>query len=301
MSKQKTNQSNAVTPPVYCLDSFSSKAQENLFYFQQLQTHLHDHEFISRPHIHDHYLILYITKGKGTHTIDFVEYEIKPHRFFLMTPGQVHAWKLSADADGFICFFVPEFYQLSHTEKHLLEFPFFHSSQRTPWVQLPKGGDQMINQVMIEMLTEYNRKTEIDLRILRSYLDVVLVKLSRYYINESTDNVFIGATFKLRKLEELIETHYKILRLPSEYADHMNLSASYLNTLCKKKLGKTLTDLIHERVILEAKRYFAYSDLTVQQVADKLNFSEVSYFIRFFKKRTNLTPEAFKQSINSAI
>jgi AraC-like DNA-binding protein len=81
----------------------------------------------------------------------------------------------------------------------------------------------------------------------------------------------------------------------------MNLSASYLNTLCKQNLGKTLGDLIHERVILEAKRFFAFSDLTVSQVADALRFTEASYFIRFFRKETGLTPEQFREQIKRAI
>jgi AraC family transcriptional activator of pobA len=81
----------------------------------------------------------------------------------------------------------------------------------------------------------------------------------------------------------------------------MNLSTAYLNNLCKKHLGKTLSDLINERVLLEAKRLFAYTDLTVSQVADKLRFSDASYFIRFFRKNSGLTPEQFKESTIRAI
>jgi AraC-like DNA-binding protein len=77
----------------------------------------------------------------------------------------------------------------------------------------------------------------------------------------------------------------------------MNLSPSYLNSICKQTLGKTLTDLISDRIILEAKRLFSYTDLNVNQVASRLNFSDPSYFIRFFRKHTQLTPEQFKESL----
>jgi AraC-like DNA-binding protein len=66
-------------------------------------------------------------------------------------------------------------------------------------------------------------------------------------------------------------------------------------------LGKTLSDLINERVVLEAKRLFAYSSLTVNQVSARLDFSSSSYFIRFFKKHTGFTPEQFKETMNGAI
>jgi AraC-like DNA-binding protein len=102
-------------------------------------------------------------------------------------------------------------------------------------------------------------------------------------------------------LGELIDVHYKEHKQPHVYASLMNLSASYLNNLCKQMLGKTLSDLIQERVTLEAKRFFAYSHLTISQVSDKLHFSEPSYFIRFFKKQTGVTPEQFREQINRAI
>jgi AraC-like DNA-binding protein len=79
----------------------------------------------------------------------------------------------------------------------------------------------------------------------------------------------------------------------------MNLSPSYLNTICKETLDKTLTDLISERLILEAKRLFSYSDLNVTQVATKLNFADPSYFTRFFRKHTGVTPEEFREGVRS--
>ena len=91
--------------PVYCLDTFSEKAKSSSFYIETLQAHLLDHSFINDPHKHDHYLILYITKGGGTHTIDFKTYPVRKASFFVMTPGQVHSWKLDEGTDGYILFF----------------------------------------------------------------------------------------------------------------------------------------------------------------------------------------------------
>jgi AraC family transcriptional activator of pobA len=286
--------------PVYCLDSFSRKAKEHSFYIEDLRTHLRDHAFVSKPHRHDFYLILYITKGTGDHTIDFVAYPVKPNSFFLMTPGQVHSWNLSADVDGFILFFTPEFYQMEKSEKHLLEFPFFKSINPHAHIQLGKNTEPVIDLIIREMAKEYMESGELSLPLFRSYLDIILLKLVKHYQFENKTNS-VNTTFKLRKLEELIDQHYIELKQPHAYASLMNLSASYLNNLCKQMLGKTLSELIQERVILEAKRYFAYSDLTISQVSDKLSFTEASYFIRFFKKHTGVTPEQFREQLKRAI
>src|SRR6185436_11369896 len=120
--------------PVYCLDDFSTRAGESAFYIETLQMHLVRHPFVSRPHKHDFYLILYITKGTGDHTIDFKTYPVTPGSIFLMTPGQVHSWNLAPETDGYIIFFQRDFYQMQFQEKSLVEFPFFHSLHTTPYI-----------------------------------------------------------------------------------------------------------------------------------------------------------------------
>ncbi len=99
------------------------------------------------------------------------------------------------------------------------------------------------------------------------------------------------------KLEQLIEENFHTLKQPSEYGELMNLAPSYLNSICKDSLGKTLSDLIHGRLLLEAKRMFAYSDMNINEVAAKLNFSDPSYFTRWFKKQHGTTAEAFRNAI----
>jgi AraC-like DNA-binding protein len=292
-----TDRSPAETP-LYCLDSFSAKARDNAFYIEKLKTHLKNHVFVSKPHKHDFYLLLYITQGSGDHIIDFKNYSISPGTFFLMTPGQVHSWNLDEHTDGFIIFFLKDFYRMHLSENSLIEFPFFHALNANPCIRL--GKDHTVDVIIHDMYDEFKKTSPLDQRLLRSYLDLLLLKLARKYPG-SPDGAISPSAFKLRKLEQLIEKHYLKLKRPGDYADLMNLSPSYLNQVCRQNVGKTLSDLIHERVILEAKRLFAYTDMTVNQVSHRLNFAEPSYFIRFFKKETGLTPDQFKETLIRAI
>ncbi|HZY82470.1 MAG TPA: AraC family transcriptional regulator [Cyclobacteriaceae bacterium] len=272
--------------PVYCLDTFSEAAKTSSFYIEKLDAHLRNHSFVNTPHKHDHYLILYVTKGGGTHTIDFRTYAVKPGSFFMMTPGQVHSWKLDEGTDGYVIFFENYFYGLNVGDWSLTAFPFFHSLNADPHVE--NVNDKMIDSVVKEMFIEK------DARLLWTYLDLLLQKLSRYY-NASALPGPNQVTFRIRKLEQLIDKNFVKLKKPADYANLMNMSTAYLNNICKKQVGKTLSDLINERIVLEAKRLFAYTDLSVGQVGDRLKFSETSYFIRFFKKNVGMTPERFKE------
>jgi AraC family transcriptional regulator, transcriptional activator of pobA len=293
-------QSKIKETPLYMLDAFSQKAKDSAFYIEAMETHLQNHQFISKPHKHDFYLLLYITKGTGTHIIDFKHYPISPGCFFLMTPGQVHSWTLDPGIDGFIIFFHPSFYKMHAMDNNLVMFSFFHSLNANPLVQLDEENQKTIDFLIFNMYKEFGSDQKIDLRILRSYLEIILLKLSRNYPLEINQDQANGTTYKIRQLEQLIEKHFVKKKLPREYADLMNLSPSYLNSFCKERVGKTLTDLISDRIILEAKRLFSYSDLNVNQVGQRLNFSGSSYFIRFFRKHTGLTPEQFKESLNRA-
>jgi AraC family transcriptional activator of pobA len=286
--------------PLYCLDSFSKKADQHAFYIEDLQAHLKNHEFISKPHRHDFYLLLYIRAGNGKHTIDFQNYKVSAGNFFLMTPGQVHSWELSPKTSGFIIFFVPSFYRMGFVESSLLEFPFFHSLNPHPLVHTDSKSRELIQSLLVEMHNEFNSSLNVDLRILRSYLEIILLKIARLYQHDNAQQA-LPTLQKTRKLEQLIDRNFAKLHQPRQYAELMHLSPSYLNNICKETLGKTLTDLISERIILEAKRLFAYSNLNVDQVSRKLNFTDPSYFIRFFKKHTQYTPEQFKQTLNRAI
>ena len=65
--------------------------------------------------------------------------------------------------------------------------------------------------------------------------------------------------------------------------------------MVKISLNKTASDLITERIILEAKRMLVFSKRTVSEIIGELGYSDSAYFFRFFKKKTTLTPTAFLQ------
>jgi AraC family transcriptional activator of pobA len=289
------SQPGAIDTPVFLLKNFSKKAHDNAFYIETLKEHFKNHPFVAKPHKHDFYFLFYVIKGGGSHTIDFKRYPVTPGSFFVMTPGQVHTWTLDPDTDGYVIFFSPSFYKMQIENSNLLNFSFFHSGNANALIVLNKDQKKIIDFIIPEMLHEFTYKS-VDIDILRSYLQNILIKLNRNYLIEESSDFANSTTFRIRKLEQLIENNFLTKKRPSQYADMMNLSPSYLNSLCKLSLNKTLSDLISERIVLEAKRLFSYSDLTINQVSNRLNFSNTSYFIRFFRKQTGTTPDQFKES-----
>ena len=90
--------------------------------------------------------------------------------------------------------------------------------------------------------------------------------------------------------------NYREERIISFYADKLCISAKYLSVAIKEVRGKSALDLINEAVILDAKAQLKNSDLTILQISDTLNFTNPSFFAKYFKKHTGMTPKEYRIS-----
>ncbi len=99
----------------------------------------------------------------------------------------------------------------------------------------------------------------------------------------------------VRELARYVIENYKTERNISFYADKMHLSPQHLSTTIKKTTGKTLTDIISTFVINDAKGKLKSTELTIQEIAYSLNFPDISFFGKYFKRYTGLSPKQFRQ------
>ncbi|MGV3588449.1 MAG: helix-turn-helix domain-containing protein [Adhaeribacter sp.] len=283
--------------PIYQIHDFTEASRQGPgFYLNRFEAHLKQHAFIQKPHKHNFYIILLITQGTGTHTIDFKTYPVNPHTLFFLSPGQVHAWQLAADTAGHILFFNPEFYRLAQPLGKIYRFPFFNTLLPKPTLLLPAGQVKPVTTIIQQMTAEQlNQQPQWD-NAVASYLNILLILLSRVYQSQhGSGQPAFNLNSPWEQLEELLEQHYKQHQPVSFYAEKMHLTAKQLNDLGKNVAGKTLSELLQERVLLEARRLLTHSSLTITQIAAELGYFDNSYFARFFKKHTGQTPENFRQ------
>ena len=280
--------------PVLALDAFPQQRQPHPYYVQTLEAHVARFPFVSEPHAHDFYLLLYVTQGQGTHTIDLITYDLRPGSLFFLMPGQVHCWSLSADTRGLILFFIADFYLQHYPASRLSEYPFFNPGNQ-PVVHLPPDEQgilpllQRIHQEEMDPSPVSNRDA-----VVGAYVFLMLELAARYYADKAPQQPAYGL-LQVREFGLLLNEHFRTEKTVRYYADRLALSANHLNAICRRILNKTASDLIHERVVAEAKRHLTHSAQSVAQVADVLGFEDASYFARYFKKYTGETPEAFRQ------
>ncbi|MCE3229064.1 MAG: helix-turn-helix protein [Bacteroidetes bacterium] len=282
--------------PVFNIDKF---ARNEGFYVNRLIPHIRDHHFIEEPHKHDFYLIVLFTKGSGEHIIDFRSYPVKPGTIFMMSPGQTHHWNLSRDIDGFVFFHTKDFYDEGFVSEKTEHYPFFSSIHNAPLLRLNLVSLKTITAIFKEMLQEYGGNEVLKLNKLHCLVNLIYIELARKY-NPQQEIRSEKYLVSLKKLEELIDKNFKSIKYPYEYAEMMHLTEKHLNRISKECLGKTTSDLIAERILLEAKRLLVHSHDSVSEISDQLGFTEPSYFSRLFKKRTGSTPAQFRSDHKTA-
>lgn len=248
-------------------------------------------------HAHRQYIILFIANGAGKHIIDFHEFEVLPGRIFFVSTGQVHQMQATAVSGYFLAFDLAFYHSVKSIFK-LFDFPFFHTALTSPFLD---SGPQhaAIQQTLQSLYTEFVSPDNFGKwSILRGGLEELLIRFTRIRQKQLAEqnDFLIPNNEKLRKLELLIEKNFKAHKTVAFYADKLHLSERHLNNIIAKKSGKSISIMIQERLVMEAKRQLLHSEMTVSEIAENLGFSDKAYFHRFFKKYTGLTPLAFRKN-----
>jgi AraC family transcriptional regulator, transcriptional activator of pobA len=263
------------------------------FSIRNVQELLAGKDMVQDLHRHDYFFILVLDKGMGIHEIDFLSYEVCDHSVFFMRPGQVHQLRLKAESTGYLMEFKSDFYYPQDKVSNLL----LRKASNKNLCQLDAEKVKKLLLILTYVFQEYTEKQEGYHEVIKANLGNFFIELLRHRKNrQGPSNAETTYTQeRLEELLELIENHIFNKKQVSQYADLLNLSTFQLNSITKSTLGKSCSELIIEYIILESKRYLLATSNQINQIADHLGYEDISYFIRFFKKHTGYSPEAFRK------
>lgn len=254
-----------------------------------LYNELHGERHIEKPHKHDFFIINLFEKAEGIHTIDFNDYPIQDKQIHILFPGQVHKWQIKAETIGYQLMIDPVFFE--RFAKYL-RFSFTEYSNHPVFTLTEKSFDLLkyeFDAIKEELETGKSLKELINARAA-----VIAAIVSKEAENRFDDFKIYQSNPKLVKFNALIQQNFKIEKRINFYASRLNISDNYLNILCKKNLGVSATQLIQQRVLLEAKRLLHSTDFSIKEIAFELGFVDHAYFSNFFKNQTGTTPKTFR-------
>jgi AraC-like DNA-binding protein len=247
------------------------------------------------PHRHDFYHLVVVSSGTGWHEIDFRRFQIQPHQVFFMKPGQVHSWKMDPAVKGFVVEFGSEAI-FEDQRNHSLSPSLIKLPDQLDLSSISQIHWDTCTSLLTLMLDEYELQRSHFETCLRNYLIPLLVTLSRGISNQQAALPRKEDSL-LDQFLALVEEHFKSQHEVAFYAKKMHTSSKAITMRVSRALGKSARAMIQERCILEGKRLLAYSNIPISEVGYKIGFEDPSYFSRFFKTTTGLSPGAFRSQV----
>ena len=290
--------------PVLHIEQFEKAVNLTEVYANDLAVHLRrNSELVYTAHKHDFYLCVFFSKGTGVHEIDFNSFPIYPGSVFFLKPGQTHLWKFIERPEGLIFFHTKEFFELGFTHIKIEQFPFFSWNGNPPHLHLQKEEMVYVESSFKNIYEEYLENRSLKEQKIRSLIHLLYVDLSRLYTSRADHQLIESNTYlaTLQKLNETIQENFKQQKSVSFYADQLHITPKHLNRITAATLGKTPSNLINERLLLEAKRQLVHSNATLSAIATDLGFDDNSYFSKVFVRRVGVTPSAFRKAYKNLL
>ncbi|MFC0185786.1 AraC-type DNA-binding protein [Pseudarcicella hirudinis] len=251
-----------------------------------------------------HYSVIVVTEGSGKLKADFSTYEFKENVMMCFAPYQPFLIESNERIKGFAVNFQPDFFCLYRHHKEI-EFNgiLFNNIYKTPIIEMASGDAGNLWSVFEKMQTEIEKSEPAQYEILICYLKIYLIIASRLRMEQKPKEIK-GTAVKepvvLKNLQEAIEQHFKVWHTASDYANLLNISLKTLAKISKTHFNKTLTTLIAERIVIEAKRELYMTSKTVKTIGYELGFNDEYYFSRFFKINAEVSPQHYRETVGFA-
>ena len=252
------------------------------------------------PHRHAYYHIFLFVRGTGTVTVDFEQFDLVPGRIYFMIPGQVHWWKITDEDEGYgLNFSENLFHSFIANPDYLLQFPFLRGLPEESVMDLKGDALSEATYFFKQIIQEAGKKDSFSLDQVCFHLMSLFISVSRHENIPVRMQTTVLNQKILHQFRTLVNQNYKEKKLPREYATMLYITPQRLNTISNEQLGISAGEIIRNRILLEAKRLLVNVDMSITEIAYELNFSDNSYFTKFFKKYTNATPEDFRKQYAS--
>lgn len=241
------------------------------------------------------YTIYWIQEGKGNYNIDFKQYQFEDNVLFFLSPGQVFTVDSEQIKTAYKFTFLKDFYCIqTHDQEVACNGVLFNNIYETPFVKPCKKETKKLQFVLESLIEEFQEEETAQYDMLQAYLKQFIINAVR--VKKENDELKMDAETRLFKdFSLLVEQNFRKLHSVTDYANRLGVSPKSITKNFQKLGTKTPSDLIKNRILLEAKRLLIYTDFTVKEIAFELGFNDPAYFSRFFTKAISKSPLQFKK------
>lgn len=249
----------------------------------------------------NYYSLIWFTEGSGKVKADFNEYDFNNNMLFAFSPYQPFMFS-GLRMKGYSINFHPDFFCIhKHQSEVACNGVLFNNIYQPPFIRVDDAATNTLNMLITQMKSEMQNSALAQYEILISYLKIFLITTSRLK-TEQQPQAFESVAdviepFVLQRLKDFIEKDFRKKHSASDYAEALNISAKALAKITKSYFNKTITELISDRIIIEAKRELYLTKKPVKEIAYELGYEDEHYFSRFFKTNADVSPQIYRETV----
>ena len=261
-----------------------------------------DNSYFDHLQRNNYYSLIWVTEGSGMLKTDFSEYVFEQDSLFSFTPYQPFMFSSNL-IKGIAIYFHSDFFCIhKHQTEVTCNGVLFNNIYQTPFTLVDEALKNTLNKIIDQIKSEMQNPPGLaQYELLISFMKIFLISASRSKIQQQPhaippkkDN---KEPFILQNLKEAIEKDFKSKHTPKDYAVLLNISPNALAKITKTHFNKTLTNLITERILIEAKRELYLTNKSIKEVAYELGYDDEYYFSRLFKKNVNIPPQVYRETV----
>ena len=243
------------------------------------------------------YNIIWLKNGKGRFQVDFQTYEFKNDKIIFLTPNQ-YFYAEQGEFEIIQYSFQQHFFCVKeYNPQTLCNGVLFNHVYAVASIEIGEKENAYFSKINENIWNTFSNPFSADKKKIKELLSEFLSYAVQTWLTQSPfdPDMSIEETDLLFDFRRALEKHYSEKKKIAEYAAVIGVSEKKLQRLVKKRINKKLSELTAQRQLLKTQRQLYFTDKSVKEIAFDTGFDDPTYFNRFFKKNTNLTPAQFRE------
>ena len=255
-----------------------------------------------KSHRHDGLTqVLYARSGSIKAVLEGAQFDLNGQFLILMPSLSIHGFDISADTDGWVIT-LPN----AGLKEILSPAPQLLGALNHPQVLIAEDGNLpfgRVDDLFRHIAEEFAAEAPARQFVLRSAIGQLLALIFRSHSAPTRTGFKINSKGdgKLAAFRDRVESRFRDHDSIQDYADDIGMTPAHLNRICRHITGKSALQIVHERMMIEAKRDLVYSTMTVGEIATVMGFGDAAYFSRFFTRNAGLSPARYRQAANTEL
>lgn len=268
---------------------------------ETIETRSRAHDWEIKPHVHlNLFQIFLFEKGAGMIVGEKQDTVLQTPCIVVMPANNLHGFRYTTETNGRVITLSDSFLEslFKTSPKVNLELNQMRHIPIDNETARFESLIRTIDRISEELYEDFQEKR----LALQAYLSILLVEVFRF-AHKSEQSLLKIDNRQLRYFQDFQKNIKKTLsasKTVAEYAKELNITPVHLNRICKAVAQKSALQVAHEHIISEAKKYLLHTSYTITEVCYMLQFNDIAYFSRHFKKEVGVSPKAFRIKRNSS-